>query len=82
MDRASLRSYNRNYEGHGSLGIPESDEDLNISLEEFTIFEIEKVLMNLRKWRTPGYDGITAKMILAEKEVTSRILTRVFKKMW
>ena len=73
---------NRSYEGNGLLQIPEAEEDLNLCLEEFTIFEIEYVLKKLRRWKAPGYDGITAEMILAEKNVTPRILFRLFKKMW
>ena len=73
---------NRRYEGNNLIDIPEADEDLDVSMNEFNVFEVEAIIKKLRRWKAPGYDGITAEMILAENEVTPRILTRLFCRMW
>ena len=73
---------NKRYEGNNLIDIPEAEEDLNVSMNEFNVFEVEAVIKRLKRWKAPGYDGITAEMILAENEVTPRILTRFFRRMW
>ena len=73
---------NRRYDGDNLIDIPEADEDLDVPMNEFNVFEVEAVIKKLRRWKAPGYDGITAEIILAENEVTPRILTRLFCRMW
>ena len=73
---------NRRYEGNNLIDIPEAEEDLDVPMNEFSVFEVEAIIKKLRRWKAPGYDGITAEMILAENEVTPRILTRLFCRMW
>ena len=72
----------RRYEGDNLIDIPEADEDLDVLMNEFNMFEVEAVIKKLRRWKAPGCDGITAEMILAENEVTPQILTRLFCRMW
>ena len=69
---------NKRYDGNNLIDITEAEEDLNVSMNEFNVFEVEAVIKRLKRWKTPGYDGITAEMILAENEMTPRILTRFF----
>ena len=61
---------NRRYEGNNLIDIPEAEEDLDVPMNEFSVFEVEAIIKKLRRWKAPGYDGITAEMILAETEVT------------
>ncbi|XP_068209185.1 uncharacterized protein [Palaemon carinicauda] len=51
-------------------------------MNESRVFEVELIIKELKRRKAPGFDVITAEMILAENEVTSRILTRLFCKMW
>ena len=61
---------NKRYEGNNLIDIPEAEEDLNVSMNEFNVFEVEAVIKRLKRWKAPGYDEITAEMILTENEVT------------
>ncbi|XP_068219133.1 uncharacterized protein [Palaemon carinicauda] len=80
MEHTEVR--NRKYEGNNLIDIPEADEDLGVPMSEFSVFGVEAIFKTLKRWKAPGYDGITAKMILAECEGTPRVLTRLFCRMW
>ncbi|XP_068229402.1 uncharacterized protein [Palaemon carinicauda] len=49
---------------------------------DFSVYEAEAIIKQQKRWKAPGYDGITAKGILAENEVTYGLFTRSFCKMW
>ncbi|XP_068207320.1 uncharacterized protein [Palaemon carinicauda] len=72
---------NRRYKWNNMIDIPEAEEDLDVSKNKFSVFEVEAIFKKLKRWKAPGYDDIIAEIIFAENKVTPRLLTRLFCRM-
>ena len=62
--------------------IKPAETDLDISIEPPTINEIKKAIGNLNRGKAPGDDQVTAEMIQVEKELTPKLLHRIFQQIW
>ncbi|XP_068240065.1 uncharacterized protein [Palaemon carinicauda] len=51
---------NRIYDWNNLIDIPEADEDLDVCTNKFNVLEVEAIIKKLKRWKAPGYDGITA----------------------
>ncbi|XP_068227059.1 uncharacterized protein [Palaemon carinicauda] len=73
---------NRRYKWNNLIDILEAEEDLDVSMNKFSAFEVEAIIKKLKRWKAPGYDEIIAEMIFAENKVTPRLDTRLFCRIW
>ena len=46
---------NERHYSNNLIDILEAEEDLNISMNEFNVLEVEAVIKRLKRWKTPGY---------------------------
>ena len=73
---------NKTFDQENILDVEEPEYDLDINLNEITKEEIIRVLKQLKRWKAPGPDGLTAEMFKADVDGSAGTLLRMFREMW
>jgi hypothetical protein len=72
---------NKTFDENDRVNIPETEESIEVPIDEIRQEEIERAIKKLKNGKAPGFDGIGAEM-LKEGGGTSEILHKLFKKIW
>ena len=64
------------------LDIPVAEETLDINTEPPSRVEIQQAISEIKKYKAPGPDGITAEEILADTKITTEVFFKLFTKIW
>ena len=73
---------NKTFNEDTILDLGEPEEILDINLSEITREDIVRALKQLKMWKAPGPDGLTAEMFKADIDTSADILIKLLKEIW